>query len=56
MKFRNVCPNGARMIPALGDLIVEAGAVVDVPDELGAGMVDQTDVWQLVKGGKEADK
>ena len=48
MKFRNICPNGARMFPALGDRVVEAGEVVDVPDWFGEGLLGQVDVWEFV--------
>lgn len=48
MKFRNIDPNGARMFPDLNDLTVEAGGVVDVPDEFGEGLLGQFDVWEFI--------
>lgn len=47
MKVRNVSPYGALDIPAAG-LRFEAGETKEVPDELGAALIEQADNFERV--------
>ena len=49
MKVKNVSSLGDLAVPAL-NLIVLAGAVVDVPDEAGASLLEQPENWQPADG------
>jgi len=47
VKVRNISPYGALDIPAAG-LFFEAGEVKEVPDELGASLVEQVGNFEQV--------
>ena len=44
-KIKNISPLGEVIIPALNDLVVGAGAIVDVSDEAAASLLEQTSNW-----------
>ena len=44
-KIKNISPLGEVIIPALNDLVVGAGAIVDVSDEAAASLLEQTGNW-----------
>jgi len=48
MKIKYKGPFGSVVIPDFGNLVVEAGVEVEVPDRLGKSLVEQ-DVWSEVK-------
>lgn len=45
MKVKNVSSVGDLEVPALNWLVVKAGETVEVPDEIGAALLRQSDVW-----------
>ena len=45
-KIKNISPLGEVIIPALNDLVVGAGAIVDVSDEAAASLLAQPDNWE----------
>ena len=47
MKIKNVSGED-RIVPALGDRLVLAGQVIDVPDKTVEGFTCQTTTWQAV--------
>jgi hypothetical protein len=44
-KIKNISPLGEVIIPALNDLVVGAGAIVEVSDEAAASLLEQTNNW-----------
>ncbi len=53
MKVKNVSSSGDLEVPAL-NRVVKAGETVEVPDEIGAALLLQPDVWVTpVKETKE---
>jgi hypothetical protein len=55
MKIRNVSPIGDLDFPMLGR-IVAAGEVIEVPDEVGAALLDQPANWAAVKSPTKSEK
>lgn len=53
-KIRNVSPYGDLDVPLLG-VVVEAGGVVDVTDEVADRLLAQADNWQLAGGPTGSD-
>ena len=47
MRIRNLNPIGEVEVPSLGR-VVAAGEVIDVPDEVGAALLDQPMNWAAV--------
>jgi hypothetical protein len=52
MKFQNVSPVGALDFPLIGR-VVEAGEIIEVPDDRAHLIEGQTDVWKPVSEGKK---
>lgn len=56
MKIKNVSSQGDLEVPALGR-VVKAGETVEVPDDIGSVLCEQSDVWVAAKAdftpGKE---
>lgn len=55
MLIQLVAGQAARIIAATGQL-AEPGQPVDVDDDLGASLLEQTDVWQTAKKTTSKDK
>lgn len=54
-QFKNVSGED-RTVPAIGDRLVIAGAVITVPDATAEGFACQPDIWQaVVTTTKKAD-
>lgn len=51
-KVKNVSSLGDLEVPALGR-VVKAGETVEVPDQIGAALLEQPDVWVSPKETKE---
>lgn len=52
MKVRNVSPLGDLEVPAIGR-VVASGEAIEVPDPLGASLLEQPANWAPVKETKE---
>jgi hypothetical protein len=52
MQIRYVGPFDVVEVPDLGRDDIKQGDTVDVPDELGERLLEQTDNWQPVKAPK----
>jgi hypothetical protein len=54
--IKNISPLGDLIIPALNNLIVKAGETVEVSDEAGESLLDQSSNWTLLSGSKSVSK
>lgn len=56
MKVRNLRSYAVSIPVEGGEIVAEPGVDVDVPDEIGDGLIAQVDVWEQVsnKGRKAA--
>ena len=53
MRIRNISPLGDLVVPILGDrrqVIVPAGGELDVANDLGSALIEQTANWAPVTG------
>lgn len=57
MKIRNKRDRGCLIAPAgaMSGFEVEPGGVVDVPDDLGRSLLEQSDRWEAVAESKTND-